>query len=43
MEWNVFSEWKSNQTINCEATEKPDGWNKSWNYGCNAKINWNAK
>ena len=43
MRGDVFYGWTSNQTINCEAAAKPDGWDSSWNYGCNAQIKWNAK
>ena len=43
MESYVFCEWKSNQAINCEASQKPDGWDVKWNANCNAQIKWNAK
>ena len=43
MEIYVFYGWTSNQTINCEAAAKPDGWDDDWNYGCKAQIKWNAK
>ena len=39
----VFSGWTSSQTIYCQATSKPSGWNSDWAYGCSAKIVWGAK
>lgn len=39
----VFYGWTSEQTINCEASEKPDNWSDNWSEGCNAQIKWNAK
>lgn len=49
----VFGHWEENQTINCEATEKPSEWNKNWdcyNYTLTgspiprkAQLNWGIK
>ena len=39
----VFYGWTSDQTINCKASKKPDGWNDDWNSSCKAQIKWNAK
>ena len=40
---NAFYGWTSSQTIYCQATSKPSGWNSDWAYGCSAKIVWGAK
>lgn len=44
---HAFRDWNEDQTINCEATSKPDGWNEKWsNYSSDipakATINWGA-
>ena len=36
--YRTFDGWKENQTINVEADQIPQGWDKDWDYGCNAKI-----
>lgn len=43
----VFINWTEDQTINCEVTSKPDGWNEKWSYysysaPAKATINWGA-
>ena len=40
---NAFYGWTSSQTIYCQATSKPSGWNSDWAYSCRAKIVWGAK
>ena len=34
----TFYQWTDSQTINIEANEVPEGWDRDWDYGCNAKI-----
>ena len=38
----VFRGWTSSQTIYCQATSKPSGWNSDWAYWCLATIVWGA-
>ena len=39
----VFYGWTENQTIYMEGRNAPPStWEKSWNYGCNAKIIWDT-
>ena len=38
----VFGGWTSSQTIYCQATSKPSGWNSDWAYWCLATIVWGA-
>lgn len=47
MGYDVFNNWTENQTINCAASSKPDGWNENWSrysYSESAKatITWSA-
>ena len=39
--WYAFYGWTSSQTIYCQATSKPSGWNSDWNGGA-AKVVWEA-
>ncbi len=34
----AFRNWTEDQTINCRASGKPEGWDENWNYGCDANI-----
>lgn len=44
----VFTNWSENQTINCEASSKPNDWDEKWNYysyssPAKATINWGVR
>lgn len=40
----AFNGWNNTQTIYCEASEKPDGWNDKWaGTDCKANIVWGYK
>lgn len=36
-----FNRWTSSQTINCEHSSQPSGWDTNWKTSCNAVVNWN--
>ena len=36
--YRTFGGWNEEQTVNVEADEMPEGWDKGWSEGCNAKI-----
>lgn len=38
----AFAHCSSLTDIYCEAESQPDGWDKYWNYGCDATVHWGS-